>query len=211
MFVTIEGIEGGGKSTSLSFVADLLRSAGKPMLVTREPGGTEIGEALRELLLRPGQAIGPDAELLLMFAARAEHLATVIRPALEAGQWVVCSRFTDTTYAYQGAGRGIPNARIALLEDWVQGTLRPDLTLILDIPVEEGLARVKRRGTTDRFERERMAFFHRVREAYLARANARPHRYRVIDARAPIGTVREQIADVMRDFLPSRRQNPLSN
>ncbi|MBT8420090.1 MAG: dTMP kinase, partial [Gammaproteobacteria bacterium] len=143
-----------------------------------------------------------DTELLLMFAARAEHLATVITPALRAGQWVVCSRFTDATYAYQGAGRGIPDTRIAILEDWVQGDLRPDLTLILDIPVEEGLNRVRNRGGgVDRFERERVEFFHRVRGAYLARAQAYPHRYHVIDARAPIETVKEQILDVMRKVV----------
>nr|VFK04634.1 MAG: dTMP kinase [Candidatus Kentron sp. H]VFK04954.1 MAG: dTMP kinase [Candidatus Kentron sp. H]VFK08461.1 MAG: dTMP kinase [Candidatus Kentron sp. H] len=201
MFITIEGMEGGGKSTSLPFIADLLRSAGKSVVITREPGGTEVGEALRGLLLNPRQTIELDTELLLIFAARAEHLAAVITPALQAGRWVVCSRSTDATYAYQGAGRGIPYARIAILEDWVQGGLRPDLTLILDIPAKEGLARVRQRGSTDRFEQEREEFFDRVRNAYLARAEAHPDRYHVIDARAPIETVRERIADVMLGVL----------
>nr|VFJ64991.1 MAG: thymidylate kinase [Candidatus Kentron sp. DK] len=201
MFITIEGMEGGGKSTNLPFIADLLRSAGKSVLVTREPGGTEIGEALRALLLNPRQAIGPDTELLLLFASRAEHLATVIEPALRAGRWVVCSRFTDATYAYQGAGRGIPSHRIAVLEDWVQGARRPDLTLVLDIPAEEGLARVRQRGEADRFEQERVAFFDSVRQAYLARAAAYPKRYRVIDARSPIEIVRAELEGVVRGLL----------
>jgi len=201
MFITIEGMEGGGKSTHLPFVADLLRSAGKSVLVTREPGGTQIGEALRALLLNPRQAIGLDTELLLMFASRAEHLATVIEPALRAGRWVVCSRFTDATYAYQGAGRGIPNHRIAVLEDWVQGARRPDLTLVLDIPAEEGLARVRQRGDTDRFEQERVEFFDRVRQAYLARAAAHPGRYRIINARSPVEVVRAKVERVVRGLL----------
>nr|VFK22450.1 MAG: dTMP kinase [Candidatus Kentron sp. LPFa]VFK35506.1 MAG: dTMP kinase [Candidatus Kentron sp. LPFa] len=170
-FITIEGIEGSGKSTNLSHMVEFLQKAGKTVIATREPGGTRIGEILRGLLLDPEQDMQIDTELLLMFAARAEHLAKVIRPALERGEWVVCSRFTDATYAYQGAGRGIPNTRIATLAHWVQEDFRPDLTLILDIPAEEGLARVRKRGPVDRFERERIAFFERARMAYRAQGS----------------------------------------
>jgi len=201
MFITIEGIEGAGKSTHLSSIADFLQETGKSVLITREPGGTKIGEFLRELLLNPEQTIGLDTELLLMFAARAEHLTSVIRPALQAEKWVVCSRFTDATYAYQGAGRGISESRIAALEEWVQGAFRPDLTLVLDIPVETGLARVRTRGAMDRFEQEEVAFFQRVRNDYLARAKAHPHRYRVLDAQQSMETVATQIKDLIREFL----------
>jgi len=200
-FIAIEGIEGSGKSTNLPYIVELLQQAGKAVVVTREPGGTRIGESLRGLLLDPEQTMELDTELLLMFAARAEHLVKVIRPALRGGQWVVCSRFTDATYAYQGAGRGIPNARIATLADWVQGKFSPDLTLILDIPVAEGLARVRERGPADRFEQEKMAFFQRVRMAYLARAKAHPDHYRVIDAQGSLDTVRARIGDVIQEFI----------
>nr|VFJ56751.1 MAG: thymidylate kinase [Candidatus Kentron sp. FW] len=198
-FITIEGIEGSGKSTNLPHIVEFLQNAGKTVVATREPGGTRIGEALRTLLLDPEQDMQLDTELLLMFAARAEHLAKVIRPALEAGQWVVCSRFTDATYAYQGAGRGIPNNRIATLARWVQGDLEPDLVLILDIPVEKGFERVRERGAMDRFEQEQVAFFQRVRDAYLARAEAHPERYRIIDARGSMEAVRARIAEVMQE------------
>nr|VFK48228.1 MAG: dTMP kinase [Candidatus Kentron sp. TC] len=200
-FITIEGIEGSGKSTNLSHTVEFLQKTGKTVIATREPGGTGIGEILRGLLLDPEQDMQLDTELLLMFAARAEHLAKVIRPALEKGDWVVCSRFTDATYAYQGAGRGIPHSRIATLADWVQEDFRPDLTLILDIPPEEGLTRVKKRGVLDRFERERIAFFERVRMAYLARADACPNRCRVIDARGSIDAVRLRITNTMRESM----------
>nr|VFK55195.1 MAG: dTMP kinase [Candidatus Kentron sp. TUN]VFK61502.1 MAG: dTMP kinase [Candidatus Kentron sp. TUN] len=200
-FISIEGIEGSGKSTNLPYIVECLQKAGKGVVVTREPGGTKIGETLRKVLLDPGQTMQLDTELLLMFAARAEHLATVVRPALESGTWIVCSRFTDATYAYQGAGRGIPNTRIAALAHWVQGDFRPDLTLILDIPVEQGLDRVKKRGPADRFEREQVIFFHRVRNAYLARATVRPDRYRVIDAQGSIEAVRARITDVIQEFI----------
>nr|VFK37226.1 MAG: dTMP kinase [Candidatus Kentron sp. SD]VFK41528.1 MAG: dTMP kinase [Candidatus Kentron sp. SD]VFK78509.1 MAG: dTMP kinase [Candidatus Kentron sp. SD] len=200
-FITIEGIEGSGKSTNLPYLVELLQKAGKVVTMTREPGGTRIGESLRELLLDPEQDMQLDTELLLVFAARAEHLAKVVRPALGKGQWVVCDRFTDATYAYQGAGRGIPIPRIAALAHWVQGNLRPDLTLILDLPVEEGLARVRKRGAPDRFEQEKLAFFERARAAYLARAGARPGRYRVIDARDPPGVVRLRIAEAIQEFI----------
>jgi dTMP kinase len=201
-FITLEGVEGAGKSTSLAFIEALLRDAGVKLLVTREPGGTELGEAIRGLLLHGRDAMAADAELLLMFAARAEHIAQRIRPALDAGIWVLCDRFTDATYAYQGGGRGIPDARIAVLEDWVQGGLRPDLTLLFDIPVEEGLARAGGRARPDRFEREEQAFFERVRAHYLAAARREPERFRVIDARVSVAEVEAQLRAVLTPWLP---------
>ena len=201
-FLTIEGVEGGGKSTHLGHIEGLLKAAGKSVVVTREPGGTKLGEALRAVLLDPKRdAMHADAELLLMFAARAEHLAKVIKPALADGKWVVCDRFTDATYAYQGGGREIPAERIAALEEWVQGELRPDLTLILDVPVEVGLARANSRGSADRFEQEKVAFFERVREAYLARARTDTSRYHVVDARGSIEEVQAEITRVLQDYL----------
>ena len=194
-FLTLEGIEGAGKSTQLTLMAHHLRAEGKQVLVTREPGGTPVGEAIRQLLL--GQAHGgmaDAAELLLMFAARAEHLEHKIIPALEAGVWVLCDRFTDATYAYQGGGRGIPRARIQALEDWVQGTLRPDLTLLLDLPVELGRARAGKRSAPDRFESETGTFFGAVRNAYLDIASRDPQRVKVIDARAGTAEVSSAIA-----------------
>jgi len=157
-----------------------------------------VSESLRGLLLDPGNlGMDADTELLLVFAARAEHLAKVIRPSLEAGEWVLCDRFTDATYAYQGGGRGIDASRIAALEDWVQGKLRPDLVILLDIDPEIGLARAASRGDKDRFEQEDMAFFHRVRRTYLERAAAMPKRYRIIDSSAERDSVRRQILDVL--------------
>jgi dTMP kinase len=169
------------------------------VLVTREPGGTPLAEAIRGLLLDPAYT-GMDTlcELQLMFAARAEHLARVIRPALAAGQWVLCDRFTDATYAYQGGGRGVDVAVIARLEDLVQGGFRPDLTLLLDVPVELGLARASQRGALDRFEQEQVAFFERVRHAYLDMARRHPGRYRVIDASQPL----EAVQQLIRECLP---------
>ncbi len=203
-FITVEGSEGVGKSSNLDFIEALLREAGKAVVRTREPGGTELGETLRGILLDARQkAICDDAELLLMFAARAQHLAEVIRPALAAGKWVLCDRFTDATYAYQGGGRGIPFARIAVLEQWVQGDLRPDLTLLLDMPVEAGLARAGARSEPDRFEQEQTAFFERVRRAYLERARQAPERFRIIDASPPLPDVQAQIRKALEPFLAS--------
>ncbi|HEY5789111.1 MAG TPA: dTMP kinase [Gammaproteobacteria bacterium] len=201
-FITVEGGEGAGKSTNLAFVAERVAAAGHRVQVTREPGGTPLGEEIRGLLLghRDGGMAG-DSELLLMFAARAEHLAQVIRPALAAGTWVVCDRFTDATYAYQGGGRGVDLQRIARLEALVQGELRPDLTLLLDLDVADGLARAGRRGTADRFEAETAAFFARVRACYLERAAAEPQRFRVIDAGLPLAEVQARIAEAL-DALP---------
>ncbi|HEB58336.1 MAG TPA: dTMP kinase [Gammaproteobacteria bacterium] len=200
-FITVEGVEGVGKSTNMAFIADYLRGHGVTVVETREPGGTATGEAIRELLLDARRTdICTDTELLLMFAARAQHLAELIRPALERGQWVLCDRFTDATYAYQGGGRGVPQARIAQLEDWVQGELRPDLTILLDLPVEEGLRRAAGRSTPDRFEQEKRDFFERVRDAYLQQAAAAPQRYRVIDAAQDLEAVQAALRQVLEDF-----------
>jgi len=202
LFITLEGGEGAGKSTQLAYVQQRLEAAGKILHVTREPGGTELGEQIRELLLDHRQtAMDSDTELLLMFAARAQHLAQLIRPALTAGDWVLCDRFTDATYAYQGGGRGIDMDRITVLEDWVQGTLRPDLTLLLDLPVEVGMARAGERGELDRFEREQQAFFERVRQTYRDQAAAEPARYRIIDAAQGIEQVQRQIDAALAPFL----------
>lgn len=205
-FITIEGGEGGGKSTNLAHVRARLETAGIELVETREPGGTELGEKLRSLLLEPGEApIGEDAELLLMFAARAQHIRQMIEPALAAGYWVLCDRFTDASFAYQGGGRGIAEERIAALAEWVQQGLQPDLTLLLDLPVEQGMARAGKRGALDRFEQEEMAFFERVRAAYLGLAEAHPDRFRVIDASPELSAVQAQIDRVLDVLLEAGR------
>ena len=202
LFITVEGIEGVGKTTNMEYLQQTIAAAGRELVVTREPGGTPLGEALRGLLLDPQyKGMNPDCELQLMFAARAEHLDKVIRPAIEAGQWVLCDRFTDATYAYQGGGRGLDAGRIAALEDLVQGDFRPDLTLLLDVPVEVGLARAGNRSAPDRFEQEQVDFFERVRQAYLDMATSHDGRYRVIDASRSLDRVQEQLAEVLREFL----------
>jgi len=201
-FITVEGIEGAGKSTNLDLVQGLLERAGKRVLRTREPGGTPLGEEVRELLLgHREEGMDEAAELLLMFAARAEHLGRRIRPALQRGDWVLCDRFTDATYAYQGGGRGLSREPIRVLEELVQCDLRPDLTLLLDLPVELGLERAGRRSVPDRFERETREFFQRVRDEYLDIARAEPQRVRVIDASRPIREVQEDIRSVMEGFI----------
>ena len=201
-FITVEGVEGAGKTTQLTFMSAFLEGAGKPVLLTREPGGTALGEEIRTLLLGHRQEeLAPDTELLLLFAARAEHIQRVIRPALAAGTWVVCDRFTDASYAYQGGGRGIASARIAVLEDWVQGGLRPDLTVLFDLPVEQSLARAGRRGRADRFESETLAFFQRVRNTYLELAARYPRRYRIIDASRSVAAVQAEVEAVLTTFL----------
>ena len=201
-FITVEGIEGVGKTTNIEFIHQQLLSAGKDVVVTREPGGTPLGEAIRGLLLDP-QYTGMDStcELQLMFAARAEHLARVVRPALENGQWVLCDRFTDATYAYQGGGRGIDTDTIARLEALVQGDFRPDITLLLDVPVEVGLSRASERGKLDRFEQEKIEFFERVRQAYLEVAATHYGRYRIIDASRPLTQVQADLESVMCQIL----------
>ncbi len=208
--LTLEGIEGAGKSTHLDFIRQRLTAAGLSVLVTREPGGTPLGEEIRSLLLSRRQGgMAVDSELLLMFAARSEHLARVIRPALEAGHWVISDRFVDASYAYQGGGRGMDKARIAVLESWLLGSLRPSLTLLFDLPVEQALARVEARSQQqsqqkDRFETEGAAFFERIRESYLERAAEHPERYRVIDARPDIADVERQLQQVLDEWLSSR-------
>jgi dTMP kinase len=201
-FITLEGIEGAGKSTQLAVARRCLEDKGIRVVVTREPGGSPIGERIRALLLDPGcKGMATDAELLLMFAARAEHIAKTIRPALEQGVWVLCDRFTDATYAYQGGGRGVDPARIAFLEDFVQGHLRPDLTLLLDLSVACGLARAGKRSAPDRFESETQRFFEEVREAYLVIAESQPQRVRLIDAALPLQQVSEQVRNEVATFL----------
>ncbi len=202
LFITLEGIEGAGKSSSLDYVKELLVQAGQEVIVTREPGSTALGERLRELLLHAADVqISADTETLLIFAARADHLRKIIEPALTAGKTVVCDRFTDATYAYQGGGRGVPRERIAVLEAWVQGELRPHLTLLLDVAPSTGLARASNRSHPDRFEREDSEFFARVRQAYLEAAAREPGRIRVIDAAAPLAEVKQQIQHAVREFL----------
>ncbi len=201
-FITIEGTEGVGKSTSLNYIKDVLQQKGIVFITTREPGGTPIAEKIRELLLdKANTALCDDAELLLMFAARTQHLNELIIPALQSGQWVISDRFTDATYAYQGGGRGLPWEKIAQLEQWVQGDLRPDATILLDIPVEQGMERVRSRGETDRFEEEQMSFFSRIREAYLRLARENPQRYYIIDTRPAIEVVYQQLDRVLKKLV----------
>ncbi|HPE81187.1 MAG TPA: dTMP kinase [Gammaproteobacteria bacterium] len=203
-FITVEGIEGAGKTSCLDLLEQLIRQRGHEVLVTREPGGTPLGEDLRRLLLgHRHDGMADDTELLLMFAARAEHLHAKIEPALVAGSWVLCDRFTDATYAYQGYGRGIDVQRIAALETWVQGERRPDLTLLLDLPVEVGLQRAGRRSTPDRFERQALTFFDRVRQGYLSLAASAPGRFRVIDAGQSLDEVSRQVTATIDAFLDS--------
>lgn len=198
-FITLDGPEGTGKSTNMEFIAGLLREAGHELLLTREPGGTLISEKIRTLLLDPEHSeIQPDTELLLMFAARAQHVQEKILPALKQGQVVLCDRFTDATYAYQGAGRQLSARRIAELEQWVLGDFRPDLTFILDAPVQIGMQRAYARGTTDRFEQEKLDFFERVRNRYLELAVSNKQRYEVIDCAQALEQVQLQIAEVLR-------------
>jgi dTMP kinase len=196
-FITLEGIDGAGKSTHLGFIADLLTRRGMSVRVTREPGGTRLGEKLRELLLDPAQTVHPDTETLLLFAARQEHLHSVIRPALASGQCVVCDRFTDATFAYQGWGRGIDLAKLEALESWVQGPLQPDLTLYFDVPTEVARGRIEGTRTRDRFEQEQQAFFERVRNGYLDRAARYPGRIRILDSQRPLFYVQKELEDIL--------------
>lgn len=202
-FITIDGGEGVGKSTNRSYLACALRERGVNLRLTREPGGTDLGERLRDLLLTTeGEPPVPATELLMIFAARAQHLARFIEPALAAGEWVLCDRFTDATFAYQGAGRGLDTAFISALETLVQGDRHPDLTVILDVDPEIGMQRAVARGELDRFERESLPFFHRVRGAYLARAEAAPERYRVVDAGQPLALVQRDLDAIVSELLP---------
>lgn len=202
LFITFEGPEGAGKSTNLKVFAQALAERGYPPLITREPGGTPVAERIREVLLsNHEEPMHADAELLLMFAARAQHLNALIRPALAEGRVVISDRFTDATYAYQGGGRGIDPQRIATLENWVQGDLRPALVLVFDVPVELGMARARARSELDRFEQEHLQFFEKVRNTYLQRAAAEPQRYRIIDASGDLTQVREAMQPVIDEVL----------
>ena len=199
MFITLEGIEGVGKSTQIQFIADYLQEQGREFVITREPGGTPVGEDIRGLVLDNKHTdMVADTELLLMFAARAEHIDKVIRPALEAGKDVLCDRFTDASYAYQGLGRNISTERISMLEDWVQKGLKPDLTLLLDAPVSTGLERAARRSEKDRFESETLVFFEAVRECYLQIAQNEPWRMKVIDASLDLENVKKQVLTILK-------------
>lgn len=194
-FITLEGIDGAGKSTHLNWLAERLRSQGKNVLVTREPGGTPLGEALRELLLH--QAMHLETEALLMFAARREHLDKVIIPALRAGTWVISDRFTDASFAYQGGGRGLDESKLKILEQWVQQDLQPDLTLLFDVTLEVSRQRLSANTSLDRFEQEKQDFFQRVRDAYLKRAAQFPERIRVIDSGRALNEIQVDLEDVV--------------
>jgi dTMP kinase len=195
-FITFEGIDGAGKSTQIEVVANALRARALPLAITREPGGTPLGEALREVILHQPMSIA--AETLLMFAARAEHLERVIRPALEAGTWVLCDRFTDATYAYQAGGRGMSAERIGELEQWVHPDLQPDLTLLFDVPPEVAAQRLALARSADRFESEQVDFFGRVRRAYLDRASGQPQRFVVIDGTQPADVIGARLSTLMQ-------------
>lgn len=198
-FITLEGLDGAGKSTHLNWLVQTLRQRGKIVVQSREPGGTVLGEKLRALLLADPMHL--ETEALLMFAARREHIAQVIEPALDRGDWVVCDRFTDASFAYQGGGRGLPRAKLAVLESWVQGGLQPDLTFLFDVPVEVAHRRVVGMARElDRFEREQAEFFSRVRDEYLARATASEGRIRVIDASRPVSDVEKSLEDIIAKF-----------
>lgn len=202
LFITLEGSEGVGKTSNMEYIKSMLNDKGIDYVETREPGGTPLGEALRGMLLGEDfKGMSDDTELMLMFAARAEHVAQVIKPALEKGQWILCDRFTDATYAYQGGGRQLDMKRIEGLENWVLGDLRPDLTLLLDAPVEVGRERAGKRSAPDRFEQERDAFFNRVRETYLSRASADPGRMKVIDASGDLVSVQKQIELILNEKI----------
>lgn len=204
VFLTFEGVDGAGKSTHVQWAVEQLKARGLNVLSTREPGGTPIGEKLRELLLK--EAMGLECETLLMFAARAQHIQEVIRPALEAGHWVVCDRFTDATFAYQGGGRQLGVARIAELEKWVHPDLQPDCTWLFDVPLEVARERLDRTRDKDRFEQEANAFFLRTREVYLSRAAQYPERFTVIDSTAPIEEVRLQLTQTLNTMIARSQQ-----
>lgn len=202
-FITVEGTEGVGKSTGISVIENIFSEQNMPFIQTREPGGTYLGEKLRNLLLAKDEqlAISPDTELMLMFAARKQHVDTVIQPSLTKKVSVICDRFSDATFAYQGGGRHIADSKIQSLVDFVHPTLSPDLTLLFDAPVELGVVRAKQRGELDRFEEEQLTFFEKVRTKYLALANAEPQRFRIIDATQSLANVEKQIQQVIAAFL----------
>ncbi|MBU0744619.1 MAG: dTMP kinase [Gammaproteobacteria bacterium] len=202
VFITLEGIEGAGKSTATKVLADYLRNANIDFILTREPGGTEIAEKIRQIILDHYQEkMHPDTEMLLYFACRSQHLNQVIIPALQRGQWVICDRFTDATYAYQGGGRGLSREKIAILEQWVQGDLRPNYTLFFDVTVSTGLSRIKKNRYLDRIEKEEESFFEKVRNCYLEIASREPQRFYTINADKNIQEVSGQIEDVLHQII----------
>ncbi len=210
-FITLEGIEGVGKTSNLEYIRNLLEASGKHVVVTREPGGTPLGESLRSLLLQHSEdEMSADAELLMMFAARAEHLKKVILPALEADKYVLCDRFTEATYAYQGGGRGLDTAKIAELENWAQAELRPDLTIILDAPVHIGRERAGKRSAPDRIEKEEDDFFKRVRASYREMAEHYPHRICLVDASQHLENVQAQILRQLHEYDILHLEQPVS-
>ncbi len=201
-FITLEGGEGVGKTTNLHFIKDYIEEHSIPVVVTREPGGTPLAEKIRQLLLdNDSEAVSETAELLLIFAARAQHIKHVIEPALAQGTWVICDRFTDATYAYQGGGRNMRISTIEALENWVQGSLRPDLTILLDAPVEIGLERARQRSDFDRFESEKTNFFEQVRRAYLLQLELNPQRIKLIKANQPLIDVQKALLDLIQSLL----------
>ncbi len=200
-FITLEGVEGAGKSTQIKTIQSRLESAGITVCTTREPGGTPLAEGIRDLLLSTRYTVGAEEELLLMFAARSSHIREVILPALNNGAWVICDRFTDASFAYQGSGRGLPKEIIASLESFVQKSLTPDLTIIFDIPVKTGLARAKARSEQDRFELEELDFFNRIRNEYLNRARLNTEKYSVIDANQSLDKVTDQVNVLIDTFI----------
>ncbi len=195
-FITLEGMDGAGKSSHIAAILETLQEKGVEVVATREPGGTSLGERLRELLLH--EAMHAETETLLMFAARREHIAQVIAPALARGAWVVSDRFTDASFAYQCGGRGVDQTKMQQLEHWVQQGLQPDLTLLFDVPVEISVARLAAARTPDKFERESAEFFHKIREGYLSRAKTHPTRFRIIDGNRPLETVRAEVIALLQ-------------
>lgn len=205
-FITVEGIEGVGKSSNIEVLVDHIKKAGFDVLTTREPGGTPVAEDIRKLLMHRGDETIPEiAELLLMFAARSLNVNNVILPALEAGKWVVCDRFSDSSRAYQGGGRGLPMETIDSLADWVHGDVNPDVTILLDAPVEVGMARVSNRGAPDRIEREQHQFFERVRECYLSLAAREPNRFVVIDTTRSLEAVQADVGMLVKQLINDSR------
>ena len=201
-FITLEGIEGAGKSTAVRFLAEYLRKANIDFILTREPGGTEIAEKIRRVILDHYQeTMHPDTEMLLYFAGRAQHLNQVIIPALQRGQWVICDRFTDATYAYQGGGRGLSQEKISILEQWVQGNLRPDHTLLFDVAVTTGLSRIKKNRYLDRIEKEEEFFFEKVRNCYLERASKESNRFHILDANKNPQEVSQQVENILNKII----------
>ena len=201
-FISLEGSEGVGKTTSLKFVQSFVEAQGNEVIITREPGGTPMAEEIRNILLSEREEpVDVDTELLLMFAARTQHVNQVIKPALKAGKWVICDRFVDASYAYQGGGRGISFSRLQQLEKWSLGDFKPDVTLLLDMSSSEGIARTKKRGKADRFEIEKMAFYKKIRNAYLERAKMEPERIHIINAAPAVEIVQSEIRSILQQYL----------